>query len=431
MSTDDLFKFPMPDIGEGVAEGEIVAWMVKPGDAIKEDDHVLDVMTDKATVDITSPVEGTIEDILVAEGDVVPVGTILYTARLAEGAHMPQVAVHGDHAEEAPAPAAPEPEAAPVAAVAVEEFVRPDGQRALATPHTRKLARTLGVDIETVRGTGDIGRVTPSDVESFAAAATAPAVPAPVAVPPPGPAAAPPPITPVPGGETRVPIRGLRKVIFERMQMSKSMAAHFTYVEEVDATELVAMRTQMKAHAAERGVKLTYLPFIMKAVVSAFRKFPTLNGVTDDGVGEFVIKHDFNFGIAVDTEAGLIVPVVRAVDQRSILELAQEVERVATDARVGRSKLDDLSGGTFTITNAGNIGGLLATPIINYPEAAILGVHAIKRKPWVVGDEIKIRDIMVLSISVDHRVNDGATAAYFMKHVVSLLEAPTALVLEL
>jgi pyruvate dehydrogenase E2 component (dihydrolipoamide acetyltransferase) len=196
-------------------------------------------------------------------------------------------------------------------------------------------------------------------------------------------------------------------------------------------TELVALRGRMKERAAKRGVKLTYMPFIAKAIVSALREYPNLNGVTDDAAAEFVVKHYFNFGIAVDTDQGLIVPVVKDVDQRSLLDLAQEMDRVATDARDGKSRLEDLKDGTFTITNAGNIGGLFATPVINYPEAAILGVHAIRKTPRVVGDEILVRDVMYLSISIDHRMNDGATGARFMNGVKALLEDPQQLILEM
>ncbi|MCG3134518.1 MAG: Dihydrolipoyllysine-residue acetyltransferase component of pyruvate dehydrogenase complex [Planctomycetes bacterium] len=215
------------------------------------------------------------------------------------------------------------------------------------------------------------------------------------------------------------------------MHASKSTAAHFTYVDELDATELVKLRKDMKDAAAARGAKLTFLPFLMKAVVSAMKQFPTLNGLTDDARQEFVVRHEFNFGIAVDTDQGLIVPVVKHADRRSILELAIEIERLAKDAREGKSKLDDLKDGTFTITNAGNIGGLFATPVINYPEAAIMGVHAIKQKPWVVDGKIEIRDIMYLSVSIDHRMNDGATGARWMNHVISLLTDPKRLLLEM
>jgi pyruvate dehydrogenase E2 component (dihydrolipoamide acetyltransferase) len=449
-----LFEFPLPDIGEGVAEGEVVEWKVAVGDTVAEDDILCEVMTDKATVEIPSPLPGTVKEIKAEEGAVTPVGAILLTIEPAEGAHIPTVAQHGDHGDDAAPAAEPEPEAAapaeaapaaaaPAGALAALEIERPEGQRALATPYTRKLAREAGVDIERIRGNGEAGRVTPADVEAYvaasqgapapaaapsAAAPAAAAAPAPVAIPPVAPA--PVPVQPA-ERETRIPIRGLRKKIMEKMHVSKSTAAHFTYVDEVDVTELVQLRRELKADVAEQGVKLTYMPFIMKAVVAALKRFPSLNGLTDDARQEFVQKHYFNIGVAVDTDNGLIVPVVKDVDKLNILDCANEVMRVATDARDGKSKLEDLQDGTFTITNAGNIGGLFATPVINYPEAAILGVHAIKKKPWIVDGEIAIRDIMYLSISIDHRMNDGATGAYFMNHVVALLQDPRRLMLEL
>jgi pyruvate dehydrogenase E2 component (dihydrolipoamide acetyltransferase) len=439
-----LFEFPLPDIGEGVAEGEVVEWKVQAGDTVAEDDILCEVMTDKATVEIPSPLPGVVKEIRAAEGAVTPVGAILLTIEPAAGAHIPTVAQHGDHGDDAPA-TAPEPEAVPepaaaaapaaAGALAALEVTRPEGQRALATPYTRKLAREAGVDIERIAGTGEAGRVTPADIETYAAAAqgapvaAAPAVAAPVAAPAPVsiPAVAVQPAE----RETRIPIRGVRKKISEKMHISKSTAAHFTYVDEIDVTDLVQLRRELKVEVAELGVKLTYLPFIMKAVVAALKRFPTLNGLTDDARQEFVVKNYYNLGVAVDTDNGLMVPVVKDVDKLSMLDIAREVTRVATDARDGKAKLEDLQDGTFTITNAGNIGGLFATPVINYPEAAILGVHAIKQKPWVVDGEIEIRDIMYLSISIDHRMNDGATGAYFMNHVVALLQDPRRLMLEL
>jgi pyruvate dehydrogenase E2 component (dihydrolipoamide acetyltransferase) len=446
-----LFEFPLPDIGEGVAEGEVVEWKVKEGDTVKEDQVLLEVMTDKATVEISSPVRGIIKDLVVKAGEVAPVGAVLCRIEPTAGSHVPTIAAHGGggHAapakKEAPKVAAAE---APTAEIpSAKEFSRPVGQRALATPYTRKMARELGLDIEKIEGTGDVGRVTEDDVKNAAAATKKPAaksapkqaptrepslseqVAAPVAPAPTKHVAA--PIARTPGREERIPIRGLRKKISERMHASKTTAAHFTYVDDLDVTELVALRGKMKERAAKRGVKLTYMPFICKALVSALQQFPTLNAVTDDAAGEFVVKHYYNFGIAVDTDQGLIVPVVKDVDKRSLLDLATELDRVATEARDGKSKLEDLKDGTFTITNAGNIGGLFATPIINYPEAAILGVHAIKKTPRVVGDKIEIRDVMYLSISIDHRMNDGATGARFMNHVAAMLQDPQQLLLEM
>jgi len=485
-----LFEFPLPDIGEGVAEGEIVEWKVAEGDAVKEDQVLLEVMTDKATVEISSPVRGTVKELVVSAGEVAPVGAVLCKIEPAEGAHVPTIAAHGGggHAAPAKAPAAaakkqaaaakgadamppeaakkprsakaselpetPQPpenveeteeqEAPEEEAPAPKKPARPAGQRALATPYTRRMAREAGLDIEQIDGTGEAGRVTEDDVKNAVDAAkkpapkksapakqpaTAPSLSEQVASQPTKHVAA--PIARTPGREERIPIRGLRKKISERMHQSKTTAAHFTYVDDVDVTELVALRGKMKERAAKRGVKLTYMPFIAKALVSALQQFPHLNGVTDDAAGEFVVKHYYNFGIAVDTDNGLIVPVVKDVDKRSLLDLASEMDRVATEARDGKSKLDDLKDGTFTITNAGNIGGLFATPIINYPEAAILGVHAIKKTPRVVGDKIEIRDVMYLSISIDHRMNDGAVGARFMNHVISMLQDPQQLLLEM
>jgi len=448
-----LFEFPLPDIGEGVAEGEVVEWKVKEGDAVQEDQVLLEVMTDKATVEISSPVRGTVRDLVVKAGEVAPVGAVLCRIEPAAGSHVPTIAAHGGGGHAAPAkteaPKAAAAEAPTAEIPAAREFSRPAGQRALATPYTRKMARELGLDIEKIEGTGDVGRVTEDDVKAFAArsksapstrkaAAPAPApslseqvAAAPAAKPAPAPKHTPAPIPHVPGGETRTPIRGLRKKISERMHASKTTAAHFTYVDDLDVTELVALRGKMKERAAKRGVKLTYMPFICKALVSALQAFPTLNAITDDAAGEFVVKHYYNFGIAVDTDQGLIVPVVKDVDKRSLLDLAAELDRVASEARDGKSKLEDLKDGTFTITNAGNIGGLFATPIINYPEAAILGVHAIKKTPRVVDGKIEIRDVMYLSISIDHRMNDGATGARFMNHVASMLQDPQQLLLEM
>jgi pyruvate dehydrogenase E2 component (dihydrolipoamide acetyltransferase) len=422
-------EFRLPDIGEGVAEGEVVKWLVAEGDAVREDQPMVEVMTDKATVEIPSPANGKVKSIVAQAGQVVPVGAVLVVLELAAGAAAPKIASHGGgHAAPAAAPKAAAVASTPArggsatAVAAPPKFQRPAGQRATATPATRRLAREKGVDIETVEGTGPAGRVTDQDVERHAGggAAAASAAPAPRAS---APAAAPPP-PPALKDDQVVPIRGLRKKIYERMAISKSHAAHFTYVDDVDVTELVELRNLMKERARMKGVKLTYLPFILKAIAEAFRSHPSLNATVDEAAGSYTVRAARNFGIAVDTDAGLIVPVVKGVDRRPLLDLAAEIERVATDARNGKSKLEDLQGGTFTITNAGNIGGLFATPVINFPEVAILGVHKIAKTPRVVGDRIEVRDVMYLSISIDHRINDGALGARFMNDVKVLLEDP-------
>jgi pyruvate dehydrogenase E2 component (dihydrolipoamide acetyltransferase) len=419
-------EFRLPDIGEGVAEGEVVKWLVAEGDALREDQPMVEVMTDKATVEIPAPVAGKVRKIHAAPGQVIPVGAVLLEIELAAGATAPKIASHGDHPPAPKKAAAPAAAPAPAAAAApAPAFRRPPGQRALATPATRRLARESGVDIETVEGTGPGGRVSDDDVRRAAGGAAAPradaAAPRATAAIP---SAAPPAPPPAAGEDRVIPIRGLRKRIYERMALSKSHAAHFTYVDDVDVTELVEVRELAKERARLRGAKLTYLPFVMKALVAAFRKYPTLNATVDEAAGSYTVRGSFHFGIAVDSEAGLIVPVVKDVDRRSLVDLALEIERVATDARNGKSRLEDLQGGTFTITNAGNIGGLFATPVINFPEVAILGIHKIQKTPRVVGDRILARDVMYLSISIDHRINDGATGARFMNEVKALLEDP-------
>jgi len=258
--------------------------------------------------------------------------------------------------------------------------------------------------------------------------------PAPGASPAARPAAAPAPVaapTPVslPDDE-RVPLRGLRKRIAAQMRVAKQTAAHFTYVEEIDVTELVSLRKASKGLAAERGVKLTYMPYIIKAVCAGLKAFPILNSSLDEAAGELVYHNRIHMGIAVDTDGGLIVPVIRDADRKSMIEAASEMAALAERARDGKTKPEDVGGSTFTITNAGNIGGLLATPVINVPEVAIMGVHKISRRPWVVDDEIVIRDIMYLSLSLDHRVVDGAVGAYFMNRVKELLENPGLMLLE-
>ena len=231
-------------------------------------------------------------------------------------------------------------------------------------------------------------------------------------------------------GDERVPLRGLRKRIAQQMRVSKQTAAHFTYVEEIDVTQLVKVREQGKERAAAAGVKLTYMPFILKALVPALRDFPLLNASLDEERQELVMHRAINVGVAVDTPNGLVVPVVRDVPGRSLFELGREVAELADRARAGKTKPEDLGGGTFTVTNAGNIGGLLATPIINVPEVAILGVHAIRKRPWVVDGQVVVRDIMLLSLSLDHRVVDGAVGAHAMNRVKALLENPALLLLE-
>jgi 2-oxoglutarate dehydrogenase complex dihydrolipoamide succinyltransferase (E2) component len=430
------FEFRLPDIGEGIHEGEIVKWLVKEGDIVREDQPMVEVMTDKATVEIPAPRAGKILKLNAKEGETVKVGSVLVIIEeLGEAKPEPKREV-----VEAPPQREPEPVAAAVSTTATTVAAPPPpsptaapAQRVLATPATRKLARELGVDIAQIRGTGPGGRVTDEDVRRFAAARTAPQPP------PPSPAPTPPPAAPAfaPSAvvtdrrEERIPLRGIRKRIAEHMHQSKTTAAHFTYVDEVDMTELIQLREQMKPLAEQKGVKLTYLPFIVKASVAALKEMPILNASIDEAKGEIVIKKYYNIGIATATDEGLIVPVIKDADRKSLLEIAMEIERLAKAAREGKVALSDLQGGTFTITSLGALGGLFATPIINYPEVAILGIHEIKKRPVVRDNQIVIRDIMYVSLSFDHRLIDGDVGARFCKKIISYLENPKLLFLEL
>jgi pyruvate dehydrogenase E2 component (dihydrolipoamide acetyltransferase) len=442
-------EFKLPDIGEGVTEGEIVNWLVQEGDAVAENQEMVEVMTDKATVTIGAPQAGKVAERRFKVGDTVPVGQVLVVLELGAGG--------ADSATVAPAPAAPaqspEPAAKPQAqggpvASAVGDIKeslpgmapaaspKPSNEfftdKPLAAPATRKLARELGVDLRNVEPTGSAGRVTREDVERHATQGrpgAAPGAGAPAAAPAQAPAPAAPPRQSA--TDERVPIRGLRKRIWESMARSKHSAAHFNYIEECDVGRLNELRDRAKVHAEKSGVKLTFLPFIVKAVVAALKRHPRLNSVVDEQAMEHVLRKTYDIGIAVATEAGLIVPVVRSADRLSILEIAAEIERLAGAARAGKSAREDLGNSTFTVSSLGKLGGLLAPPIINHPEVGIMGVHAAKKRPVVRGDQIVIGEVMNLSFSFDHRIIDGDVGAVFAQDIVSYLENPDRLLVEM
>jgi pyruvate dehydrogenase E2 component (dihydrolipoamide acetyltransferase) len=405
------FEFRLPDIGEGVVEGEVVRWLVKEGDSLREDQPMVEVMTDKATVEIPSPRAGKVVQRMFTEGQVCPVGKVLIAIDVDESAESAAAA----GAKSAPAAA---PEAAPVA----PQVNKPNGVNApdagvVALPATRKLARDSGVDLRGVTGSGPGGRITSDDVRARSAGGAAPAQA-------PSPAAAP--------NDVRVPFRGVRKKIGERLAHAKRVAPHATYVEEIDVTALVALRARLNAELAGQNVKLSFLPFLIKATVEALKSFPQMNAALDEAAGEIVQRGSYHIGIAAATDAGLVVPVVRDADKRSLVELAREIERLAGLTRTGKAAREELAGSTFTITSLGAFGGLMATAIINYPEVAILGVHRIIRRPAVVsdgkgGEKIEIRDLMNLSLSFDHRVVDGYDAARFVGAIKATLETPGAL----
>lgn len=420
------YEFKLPDIGEGIHEGEIVQWLVKVGDRIQEDQPLVEVMTDKVTAEIPSPVTGLIQALHGNEGDVINVGAVI---AVIETADAPSSATTVSSAPVA-APAASNAQASCTAVASPP--ARNGVHKVLAAPATRRLARQLGISLEQVTGSGPRGRITPIDVQQHAgqggSSSRANLNVASAAR------------SSTPGiyhsqGERREKFGGMRRKIAEHLVKSKQTAPHFAYVEEVDVTRLVALRDELREYAEAQGVKLNYLPLIMKAVVSGLRQFPMLNAQLDEQAQEIVYKQDCHLGVAVATDQGLIVPVVKHADQKDLLTLARDIADLAGKARSNKLSLDELKGGTFTLTSIGSIGGLFSVPIINYPEVGILGVNKIEKRPVVRTiqgqEQIVIRDVMYLSISCDHRVVDGAEAALFIKHVVGMLENPSRLLLEI
>ena len=383
------FVFELPEVGEGVVEAEVVSWNVAEGDWIETDQPLCEITTDKAQLEISSPKTGRVLKLHGQPGDIIKV-------------HTPLVDIDTDGAVSDSAPpkaAAPKaeasaPKAAPPAAAPAKAAPPPAGGPPRAAPAVRREARELGVDLHTVVGSGPGGRITKDDLQGSSAPlpVRAPALQA---------------VTPT-GEEERIKILGIRRKIAEQMTLSKHTAAHFTYVEEVDCGELVALRTKMKRVAADKGIKLTYIPIVMKAVSKVLLDFPTINAVMDENTFELVVKRDHHIGISTDTPSGLFVPVMKNVEQKSILHIAAEMNELVERTRNGNAKLEELKGGTFTMTSVGSIGGVLATPILNIPEVAILGVNAIREQAVVRNGEITIRPMMYLSPSFDHRVIDGA-----------------------
>lgn len=429
----------MPDIGEGIAEVELVAWRVQPGDVVAEDQILADVMTDKATVEIPSPVVGKVLALGGAVGQVLAVGAELI--RL-------EVAGTGNASAAAPAPAkisppviaaqavpaapakpaaepAPQPEVVPRKAPApppqaqgAAHALRQPGDKPIASPAVRRQAWELGIELQYVAGSGAAGRILHQDLQAYAARdATAPT-----------------------GGvgvryaersdEVAVPVIGLRRKIAQKMQDSKRRIPHFTYVEEIDVTELEALRAKLNAKwGAQRG-RLTPLPLLMRAVVLALRDFPQINARFDDDAGVVTRHGAVHLGIATQTEAGLMVPVVRHAEALDLWASAAEITRLAEAARTGKAAREELSGSTITITSLGALGGIVSTPVINAPEVAIVGVNRIVLRPMIIGGAVVARQMMNLSSSFDHRVVDGLHAAEFVQTLRGLLECPATLFVE-
>jgi len=417
------FEFKLPDIGEGVVEGEITRWLVEEGSRVEEDQPMVEVMTDKATVEIPAPRKGIVTKLNFPEGDKCPVGDVLLVIEV-DGEDDAPPAVEQAKAE-APAASAPSQETAAATPPPVP-VVASSSKKVRAAPATRRLAREQGIDITTVQGTGPGGRVTRDDVlnagGSVAPAAAGPSVPS-VKVPVFGDADSP--------EEVREPLRGVRKAIATAMRHSIDRAAHFTYVEEIDCAALKATRTSLKTEAQDRGVRLSYLPFVIKACIQGLKAHPILNSMLDDATQEIVYRNRYHIGIAAATDAGLMVPVIRDADRKSILEISAEIGDLSDRAQANRLNPNELRGSTFTITSLGALGGVLATPIINDPEVAILGIHQMKDQAVVWDGEIVIRPMMNVACSFDHRLIDGHIGAAFVQVVRGYLENPARLLMEL
>ncbi|WP_423743526.1 2-oxo acid dehydrogenase subunit E2 (plasmid) [Haladaptatus sp. SPP-AMP-3] len=504
-------EFKLPDVGEGVAEGELVSWQVEEGDTVTEDQAVAEVETDKAIVEIPSPVNGTVRELLAEEGEVVPVGNVLLTFNVeGEESEPEEEATESAEASTDSQEAAVEESSASADA---EETETPEG-RVFAAPSARRLARELGVDIASVEGTGPSGRVSEHDVRAAAegateseaeeeseavetepaesepatetgttggGAATTAATPAQVesadrertlaapatrrladeqgidinAVPSTEERDGQAFVTPeavreyaeaqqqaqaadaaaVATGETgpreeRIPYRGIRRTIGKQMQKSKFTAPHVTHHDSIDVTELVETRAELKEIAEERGIKLTYMPFVLKAIVAALKDYPYLNSALDEENDEIVVKNYYNIGIAVATDDGLMVPVLKDVDKKDMLQISSEMNELVEKARDRTISREEMQGGTFTITNFGAIGGEYATPIINHPEVGILGLGELKKRPVVVEGEVEARYTLPISMSIDHRIIDGAVVASFANQLLEYLHNPRLLLLE-
>ncbi|HEY8925464.1 MAG TPA: dihydrolipoamide acetyltransferase family protein [Polyangia bacterium] len=439
-----IYEFKLPDIGEGVVEGEVVRWLVKEGDQVREDQPLVEVMTDKATVEIPAPRAGKVAQRMYAEGQICPVGKVLVTIELGgsgEGRAAPVEASATAGAATRPAGGAAVPASSGAAgASGVSGAATPAGASVLATPATRKLARELGVDLRQVTGRGRGGRITSDDVRAFVGgegsdkAAAHGAGPIGARGSAPGGSSSPTvAATPSAPGDVRIPLRGVRKRIAERLVLAKHTAPHATYVEEVDCTELVLVRAKAneKLAATMPGVKLSFLPFVIKATTAALAKVPQVNATLDEAASEIVQRRAHHIGLATATDQGLMVPVIHDATGKSLVQLAKEIDHLAEATRSGKATREELSGSTFTITSLGTLGGLMATAVINFPEVAILGVHKISKRPAVVGDKIVPRDLMNLSITFDHRIIDGYDAARFVAEVKGLLESPGLLMVDL
>ncbi len=410
------FNFILPDLGEGITEGEIRKWVVKEGDSVEEHQTVLEIETDKAVVEVPSPRKGKVLKINKKEGDIVKVGEVLMVIAGAGEAAEAKPREEVKPAEEAAKPRETRAEPAKEEkgkSVSVVGVLPEEEEEVLATPAVRAMARELGVNLEEIKGSGPGGSITKDDLtRASAKGREAKAGPDQY------------------GEVERKPMKGLRRTIAKNLALSQKTTVFVTGMEEADITELWDLRDREKGGLREKGVHLTFMPFFIKAVLHALAEHPYLNASVDNEREEIVLKKYFNIGVAVDTPDGLMVPVIKDPAKKTIHDLAIELQELGVKARERKIKLEEMKGGTFTITNWGHFGGTFATPVINYPEVAILGTGKISDKPWVKGGQVVIRKILPLSLTFDHRVTDGVDASRFLTKVVNFLEDPALLFIE-
>ncbi|MBC1341999.1 dihydrolipoyllysine-residue acetyltransferase [Listeria welshimeri] len=432
-----IFEFKLPDIGEGIHEGEIVKWFIQPGDKVEEDQSIFEVQNDKSVEEITSPVDGTVKDILVSEGTVATVGQVLVTFEGDFEGEASHESTPESPAEEAELTNNDATSAPATGGNGTSSSKKDPNGLVIAMPSVRKYAREKGVNIAEVAGSGKNNRVVKADIDAFlngeqpAAATTSAQTEEKASAPKAEKTAA---KQSVPSSdaypETREKLTPTRRAIAKAMVNSKHTAPHVTLMDEIEVTALMAHRKRFKEVAAEKGIKLTFLPYMVKALVATLRDFPVLNTTLDDATEELVYKHYFNVGIAADTDHGLYVPVIKNADKKSVFQISDEINELAGKARDGKLTADEMRHGSATISNIGSAGGQWFTPVINYPEVAILGVGRIAQKPIVKDGEIVAAPVLALSLSFDHRVIDGATAQKAMNNIKRLLNDPELLLME-
>lgn len=424
----------LPELGEGVSEGELVKWLIKPGDAVKVDQPIAEVMTDKATVEVPTPTAGTVQELKFKPGDVVKVDSIMITL-----GGVSNGAAKATSTPESKTAVPTMPASRPANGVAtISSSIQPPVAdfKVLATPATRRLAREMGVDINGLGGSGLAGRVTRDDVmgakgggNTMGAGATRAGNAVPVSAP--GVNIPRPAYRGTGGEEERVAMIGIRRKIAENMQKSKAIIPHFTLMDEANVTDLVSFRESLKDYAEKNGTKITYLPIVIKAMIATIREFPMFNASIDDAASEIVYKKYFNIGFAADTPNGLVVPVIKDADRKTIIELSKEILDLSKRARDGKLKIEEMKGACITVTNIGSIGGTYATPVINHPEVAIMGMYKIDEKPVKKDGELAWIKVMNFTITADHRLIDGAVAARFLKSFIERIENPGRLMMDM